>query len=127
MDDRHAFGNGGNEERDYFGVDPSKEVEGSFRDEVGNKVVPDSVGSIFENDKEGLLPHVGLGFVSAKLGRVGHKKSVSGSKIRRTQAHSVNGNSPIDARPKKRSRWDMEVTEPGFGFVGFTSASENVR
>ncbi|MFS7898287.1 hypothetical protein Hanom_Chr08g00690341 [Helianthus anomalus] len=111
------------EERDFGGVECPKEVERSPRKDIGEKVVPDSVGSLFGCNNVGGLPHVGLDFVSGVTGRVGLKKTSSRSKVRRAQAQSVNGSSPVDSRPKKRSRRDMEAFKPGFGFVGFTSAT----
>ncbi|MFS7923570.1 hypothetical protein Hanom_Chr03g00262241 [Helianthus anomalus] len=113
------------EERECGGVEGSKVVEESPRKDVGEKVVPDLVGPLFGNNNVGGFPHVGLDFASGVTGRVGLKKLSSGSKARRARAQTAKGSSPVDNRPKKRSRRDLEAFEPGFGFVGFTSASSS--
>ncbi|KAF5811541.1 hypothetical protein HanXRQr2_Chr04g0182561 [Helianthus annuus] len=57
---------------------------------------------------------------SSKSGQA-HQRKLVGPRFRRAPAHAIPNISPENTRPKKRSRGDAEVSEPGFEFVGFTS------
>ncbi|MFS8025555.1 hypothetical protein Hanom_Chr16g01476431 [Helianthus anomalus] len=51
-----------------------------------------------------------------------HRRPSAEAKPRKAQSRSTGKSvgSPTDVRPKKRPRNNLEETEPGFGFVGFT-------
>ncbi|KAF5762238.1 hypothetical protein HanXRQr2_Chr16g0774401 [Helianthus annuus] len=101
-----------------------KEVGGRKTVELeGNPKVVDSVGPGFGNF---FNPCASLGFncCGGSSNRTNRRPSL-GSKTRRAKAQGSKEASPVDLRPKKRPRGSCENTDEGFGFVGFTSRSQN--
>ncbi|MFS8000832.1 hypothetical protein Hanom_Chr13g01183191 [Helianthus anomalus] len=64
-------------------------------------------------------------FLMGKGDKGAHRKGGIKPIYRKAKAHIVPGHPPVESRPKKRSRWDIEDPAPGFGFVGFTDPHNN--
>ncbi|KAJ0501657.1 hypothetical protein HanHA300_Chr11g0403261 [Helianthus annuus] len=119
---------------------------------VGKVSSPHAVGSKVHGENEGVVGDnyeerdsrpsdiLGCQLKSAGVGPkvIGIFKSGSGEKVgrprrrhtlgiraSRSASQSGNINSPVETRPKKRSRAFEEVEAHGFGFVGFTSRSNH--
>ncbi|MFS7949036.1 hypothetical protein Hanom_Chr06g00566811 [Helianthus anomalus] len=60
-------------------------------------------------------------FSSSGKGVWAHQRKSFGPRLRRAQVHVVPTVSLENTRLKKRSRGAIDDTEPGFGYVGFTS------
>ncbi|MFS7951168.1 hypothetical protein Hanom_Chr07g00591801 [Helianthus anomalus] len=100
-----------------------REILGGNNDTNYEKGQPRFAGPNVEN-LEGVGP-ASLGdfnFLMGKGDKGALRKGGIKPKSRRSKAQSVSGFFPVESRPKKRSRWDLEESAPGFGFVGFSDS-----
>ncbi|MFS7968921.1 hypothetical protein Hanom_Chr09g00803131 [Helianthus anomalus] len=79
-----------------------------------------SGGPIFGDSAENLNFILGSGEKGSKA----HRKATSGPFRRKGRPVSHLASPPVDQRPRKRSRNEEKDLEHGFGFVGFTSRSQ---
>ncbi|MFS7998170.1 hypothetical protein Hanom_Chr12g01150551 [Helianthus anomalus] len=97
---------------------------------VGPSLEP-SFGGRRDNDVGPFPFGCGVGSASFGLGGLSSDRSPGpsrrarlGFRHRKGQAHEGKSYSPEEARPKKRTRQEVEVNEEGFGFVGFADSSK---
>ncbi|KAL9992600.1 hypothetical protein Hdeb2414_s0006g00188401 [Helianthus debilis subsp. tardiflorus] len=102
-------------------------VGGVFEDVVGSPKVTQGfhssqpvVGPNRVVNNSGPVPFVIWSSFDRKFKRA-QRCSFMGSKSSKGRAQSSNQVSPMELRPKKRSRVVEDEVEPGFGFIGFTS------
>ncbi|KAF5757995.1 putative RNA recognition motif domain, nucleotide-binding alpha-beta plait domain superfamily [Helianthus annuus] len=123
--DPHATDTCMREEREKLGCNnDSNYEEGQPRFSQGTPVVSVNACPNVEH-LEGMGPATfgDFNFLMGKGDKGALRKGGLKPKSRMSKAHTVSGFSPVESRPKKRSRWDLEGPAPGFGFVGFTDSS----
>ncbi|KAF5788561.1 putative RNA recognition motif domain, nucleotide-binding alpha-beta plait domain superfamily [Helianthus annuus] len=114
----HATGACMQEERENSGLNNVGRLP---RFEEGTTVDNVVVGPNVENN-EGLGPFGDFNFLVGKGDKGAQKKFAVRPNLRKSKVQTLKGSSPNDSRPKKRSRWDLEGSDSGFGFVGFTAS-----
>ncbi|MFS7982841.1 hypothetical protein Hanom_Chr11g00967501 [Helianthus anomalus] len=109
----HAIGSPMQEERENVDVNYDKAGEGFSRKMEG----------IQEGNscKGGGSDTFCFKFGSRDKFKKAHRRAGLGSIFRKAHTSSSKEVSPVESRPKKRTRPSEEEPAPGFGFVGFTS------
>ncbi|KAJ0695183.1 putative RNA recognition motif domain, nucleotide-binding alpha-beta plait domain superfamily [Helianthus annuus] len=108
------------EEREKGGDGESKDDMGSPRNLCNFQNGSPLVGSCPVSEEGGpSISYFILGQGDKKM--KAHVRAKRGVRSRKDRSMSVNNSSPVEGRPKKRSRPAVVDYEPGFGFIGFTS------